>query len=265
MRRLNIGAGPRWTKPGWTTLDHYRGEADITCDLRASPRLPIASHTLTKVYCSHLIEHLKDDAALNLLSETHRVLEYGGIARFSCPDLEKAIAQFQGGICDPRGEVISKPMKHAESHLRLLNVVASFRAPAYRGIVNTKGGEYSGGPIADLAEVKKRLGRHRLQEFADWVHGMIPADATYVAHINAFWPAKLQAFFRRAGFEDVRTSRFRESGSRELRGVEFDNRPQISLFVEARAHSGAKYLFRGTHAARRTLEDGVRRARSLVR
>lgn len=245
MGKINIGPGPRWAKPGWKTLDFYNQQADLLCDLRTNPRLPLASASTQKIYCSHVIEHLTDSAVLNLFRESRRILKHNGIARFACPDLEKAIAQHKAGRCDPNAEIITRTLRSAPSHLRLLNVVASFKSPEYRGTVNTRSGEYSGGPFAEEAEVHKRLRSQDLQSFADWVQSLVPEDAFYRAHINAFWAEKLSSLLSEAGFTHIRISRYRCSSDAELRGSCFDNRPQLSLFAEVRA-TGKKKLMQ-TH------------------
>ncbi len=234
--KLNIGPGGRFQKPGWQTLDYYLDRADINCDLRTSPRLPLDSETVEKVFCSHVIEHLSDEAVDSLFRECFRVLREGGIARFSCPDLEKAVAQHRAGMCDPENEVVTKTMRDAPSHLKLLNVLSSFRAEDYQGIKNYQDGTmYSGGPLAPEAEVERRLKDSTLEDFAKWAHALTPTDATYRAHINAFWPSRVIGKLRAAGFHDVRLSAYAQSSDQELRGPLFDNRPGISLFVEARA------------------------------
>lgn len=241
--KLNVGPGGRFKKSGWTTLDHYLANADVHCDLRESPRLPFADSSFSKVYCSHVIEHLDDAAVDSLFRECFRILRADGVLRISCPDVEKAIAQHRAGLCDPDGEVLTSTMKASPSHLRLLNVFASFKAPSYQGIRNALDDTiYSGGPVASPEEVEEHLARDSLEEFARWAHGLIPTDATYKAHINAFWPARVKAKLLDAGFSRVMDSTFRGSIDEELRGEKFDNRPAISLFVEARPGGIAKSI-----------------------
>jgi SAM-dependent methyltransferase len=233
--KLNIGPGGNFRALGWTTLDHYLAKAHIKVDLRLSPKIPLADNSVSKVFCSHVIEHLDDAAVASLFRESRRILRPDGYFRVSCPDVARALEQHRQGLCDANAEVITGTMRDAPSHLRLLNVIASFRSPEYRGLRNAKkGAEYSGGPYAEREEVEENLARLSLQEFAGWVHGLTPSDATYRAHINAFWPEKVCSMLREAGFRDVRLSSFRASADEELRGEAFDNRPGISLFVEAR-------------------------------
>jgi ubiquinone/menaquinone biosynthesis C-methylase UbiE len=231
--KLNVGPGKTWSHPGWKTLD-VAPDADFVCDLRASPRLPLPSHSASVIFSSHVIEHLPDEAVISLFREAHRVLAYRGIFRVTCPDIEKAIQQYRKGDCDPYREVVSKPAADAPSHHRLLNVLASFRAPRYRGKRNTPRA-YVGGPFATKAVVREKVDTLSLEELVRWAVSLIPENATYRAHINGHWPAKVMRMLREAGFADVYISKYRKSRNLELRDEAFDNRPHISLFVEARA------------------------------
>lgn len=248
--KLNIGPGARWRRAGWLRLDHYVTDADIRLDLRDGKPIPLPSHSVLKIFTSHVIEHLDDRAVDVLFRECHRILRFGGLLRVSCPDVEKAVTQHRLGLCDPNNEVVTRTMVHARSHHKLLNVIASFRAPEYRGIKNDLGGTaYSGGPLASEQEVEERLRTCPLGEFAAWVHSLIPENSTYRAHINAWWPQRVLDALRRAGFRSVRISSFRGSSDAELRLPGFDNRPTISLFAEATATGPVKL---GVTAARVT-------------
>jgi len=254
--KLNVGPGRRWKKKGWTTLDHYVSGADLLCDLRDAPRIELPSRSVKKVFCSHVIEHISDEAADSLFAECHRLLGYDGVARFACPDLELLVAQYRAGLCDPLAEVVSSTMKDAPSHLRLLNVLASFEADQYQGIKNAKENSiYSGGPIATEAEVATKVAESSNAELSRWAVDLIPDNATYRAHINAYWADKLIGKMRKAGFADVRQSTFQGSSDEELRGPSFDNRPTVTLFVEGRARGAVKRVLAAGARLRRRLRS----------
>ncbi len=67
---------------------------DLWLDLR-NP-LPFASQSVELVYCSHMIEHLYPDDAINLLKEIRRVLMNEGVARMAVPCIEHALKIAQG-------------------------------------------------------------------------------------------------------------------------------------------------------------------------
>ncbi len=83
---LNLGCGYK-PLPGWVNVDGARGsQVDVVWDLR-NP-LPFPSNSCASVFCEHVIEHLSRAAAESFLRECLRVLEPGGVARFSTPDAE---------------------------------------------------------------------------------------------------------------------------------------------------------------------------------
>ena len=114
--RLNVGSGPT-VADGWVSIDgswqarlaghpvlarlasvvtrrdvgHWpRG---IVCrDVRAG--LGVTPHSVSAIYSSHFIEHLKRDEALRFLRECHAALEPGGVCRIVTPDLRALIDDY---------------------------------------------------------------------------------------------------------------------------------------------------------------------------
>jgi predicted SAM-dependent methyltransferase len=84
VRKLHLGCGSR-VVPGWLNADKFSSRADIY--LNVYRRLPFPDRSFRLIYCEHLIEHLRIDRVEGFLREVHRVLEDGGLFRFSCPDL----------------------------------------------------------------------------------------------------------------------------------------------------------------------------------
>jgi len=240
VRRLNVGPGKDWAKEKWHTLDFY-SQADVMHDLRDATRLPLPYLSVEKIYCSHVIEHIDDRAARMFFQECHRVLKYGGRLRLACPNAEKAIENYQKhGDADPDNEVVSRAARSAAPHLRLMNVFASFKAPTYKGHTNTREGTYTGGPICEASEVETKLQQLDPIAFGKWCAEKIPGDATYFGHVNCYTPERLIKMLKLAGFGTVTISQYRGSPDPELRTSLFDNRPGISLFVEARADGRRK-------------------------
>ena len=61
----------------------------------------------------------------------------------------------------------------------------------------------------------------------------IPKDAPYKAHVNAYDFDKLKDLLNKIGFQDIKKSDYRLSSVASMRATVFDNRPVISLYVEA--------------------------------
>jgi len=93
---LNIGGGNfNHRDDGWANLDYpfdkysYKRDAsciDIKHNLMLPGQLPIKDCTYEVVYCSHTLEHLTAEAAVNVFKEAHRILIPGGIFRVCVPD-----------------------------------------------------------------------------------------------------------------------------------------------------------------------------------
>lgn len=88
---LQIGCGYR-PFSNWINLDIVHGYADVVWDVRKS--LPFKNNSIEAIFCEHVIEHLTKNDAAKLLSECLRVLQIGGVARFSTPDAEKYILSY---------------------------------------------------------------------------------------------------------------------------------------------------------------------------
>ncbi|MCH2181945.1 MAG: methyltransferase domain-containing protein [Mariniblastus sp.] len=84
---LNIGCG-RTYHPGWLNLDLRSTNPDVV-EHDITRGIPCPSGTITAVYHSHVLEHLKPEQGVELLKECYRVLQPGGILRVVVPDLER--------------------------------------------------------------------------------------------------------------------------------------------------------------------------------
>lgn len=113
--RLHLGCGPGPQPDGWIHLDgswnawlaktpgvrsvlgflklvpeeaieHHWHSDIVVANLRRG--LPFENGTFEAVYSSHVLEHLYEDEALNLLRESVRVLRPGGVLRMVVPDLQ---------------------------------------------------------------------------------------------------------------------------------------------------------------------------------
>lgn len=86
MRLLNIGCGAL-VHPEWINLDVTSSlPGVIRHDIRKG--LPFEDASIDACYSSHMVEHLRREDAVRLLTECRRVLKPGGVVRIVVPDLE---------------------------------------------------------------------------------------------------------------------------------------------------------------------------------
>ncbi|MCG3164371.1 MAG: hypothetical protein POELPBGB_00125 [Bacteroidia bacterium] len=81
--KLEIGAGAKKGKNGWITLDMHEG-CDIEWDLRNG--IPFPDNSISKIYSSHLFEHLTFKESAGLMKECLRVLEPEGVFSVCVPN-----------------------------------------------------------------------------------------------------------------------------------------------------------------------------------
>lgn len=93
-RKLHLGCGARIV-PGWLNADKFVWSSDIFVD--AYRRLPFPDGSFHIVYAEHLVEHVRIDRVGGFLAEVHRILDDGGLFRFSCPDLELFATRYVAG------------------------------------------------------------------------------------------------------------------------------------------------------------------------
>jgi SAM-dependent methyltransferase len=93
--KLHLGCGRR-IFPGWVNVDAYSGPGvDLTWDLRY--RLPFGDGSSHLIYSEHVLEHLHQDEALDLLRECWRMLQPGGVIRIGVPDASLYLASYAVG------------------------------------------------------------------------------------------------------------------------------------------------------------------------
>lgn len=86
MIMLNLGCGDI-IHDNWINVDFKsKGKNIINCDIRKP--LPYPDNSVDVVYCSHVLEHLKQETTEMVLSEIFRIMKPSGIIRVLVPDLE---------------------------------------------------------------------------------------------------------------------------------------------------------------------------------
>lgn len=196
---------------------------DISLDLSASPKFPIADDSLEAVYTSHVIEHLEDAHVLNVFKNAHRTLKIGGYLRISCPDIDLYLRALKDNDLDffhYRHVAYYQEAKISDSLPGLFLDV--FTRQANKNVTRDHLMSLFNklGPVDALNELKS-------SESYDPMYSH--------HHINWFNLDKLQNMLRESGFNLIYRSGKGQSFSPSMRNMNvFDTGdPKISLFVEA--------------------------------
>lgn len=118
---LEIGSGPKSGANGWVTLD-FEGECDLYWDLRDG--IPFPDSSISRIYSSHLFEHLTYSEGQGLMSECLRALRPGGEFSICVPNARLYIDAYA------RKEKLTKPFLEwspavqGDSFIDMVNYVA---------------------------------------------------------------------------------------------------------------------------------------------
>jgi len=221
-RFLNLGGG-KWYYPKWENVDFYQSGVfvDYKIDFREKKSLPFSDNCVNAIFTSHVLEHLDDESLIFLLKECYRILKPKGILRISVPDMDKAMEAYKNNNYSffEKGGVACKVYSIER---KLVNYFASYKI-----------GNFSGGPIVPKNLVKDKIKSLDKYAFAKWCISLIPKNVSYKGHVNAYDFQRIKKFLNETRFIKVLKSSYRESKLETMRAIEFDNRPIVSLYVEA--------------------------------
>jgi predicted SAM-dependent methyltransferase len=93
-QRLHLGCG-RNAIAGWSNIDFVQSRNVVAVDL--TKRIPVASGSISLIFCEHFIEHVSEADGERFLAECHRMLKPGGTVRISTPDLRKLVEVYLAG------------------------------------------------------------------------------------------------------------------------------------------------------------------------
>lgn len=238
---LNIGAGD-FSHPKWTNVDisseHYKRiqkEKFIEYDLTKNARLPIGAKKVSLAYCSHTIEHVKDENVDNLFSEIFRVLKKGGVFRITCPNADlfynaALIDNFSAFNFRTNHWFVNQNIKlaYVSRFDYLVRAFASQLNPSKLPLL------LYNDQLLELIE--SRFNSMSKEDFLDWLSGQVSFDLSHVgSHINWWNYAKIESALRKAGFHLIQGSSFGGSIAAPLRNVQkFDKTvPEESVYVDA--------------------------------
>ena len=153
------------------------------------------------------------------------------MVRLAVPDMDKAFEAYYGGdrlFFEEGGVTCRGPT--------LENLLVNFFS-SYSG---------GGGPDVSASEVKAKLNELDKYDFCRWCVSQLDVSQ-HLSHINAYDFDKLASFLRASGFDHIERSEFRSSSVPDLRKGGFDNRPVVTLYVEARKPDHAETRSSSSH------------------
>jgi SAM-dependent methyltransferase len=233
---VNLGGGAGWFFPFFVNYDAGDGDRGR---LDGQTRLPMADAGLDYVFTSHFLEHVDDETAAHLLREARRMLRPGGVLRITVPDAGEALRRYRAGDAAWFDRQWVEPESSArwtavgiepnlESKLLFAVALHGRRAPSGAFLLVP--------PPADREEVRRRAMAGDDDAFGAWAVSLTPPEQPGLIkheHINWFTWEKLSRLLRETGFATVERSACGQSKAPLLRDPAFDNRPEITLYVEA--------------------------------
>lgn len=245
-KNINIGAG-RFRKDGWINIDHasahyHKNVIDIDCDFLDFNGFAVDG--VDNAYCSHVVEHLPDNAVASIFCETHRVLKKGGFCRITCPDAGSAITALRLGAEDFFSIYRDSPNFNSRESMKKYGLITPlgkssiyqrfmwFLCPRKCVCCDINSAKFEDEVIKHI--LAKNSDEDALDIFTDNTDFFGRENFPWM-HINWFTHDKLIRMLRACGFSNVYRSGYGMSFSPEMRDTEyFDNSlPEISLYVEA--------------------------------
>jgi predicted SAM-dependent methyltransferase len=247
----NIGAGA-FAHPCWTNIDHksdwyakhQNDVAFLEYDLLSANPLPLEDNSAEIIYTSHTIEHITDEAALDLFKEVNRVLKDGGIFRVTAPNID---LHYEAYLSDDRHffywtKNYEKPEQYKKVFLKgPLSQASTQQLFVYEFATHVSEifADSIDEPLSD-DQIDKIFRDMAFEKALDFIISKcsLEKQRKYPGnHINWWNHDKVIEFLKRSGFDNVYISGCGQSRAAVMRDLEyFDNtHPRISLYVEAKA------------------------------
>jgi len=241
---LNIGPGG-WTHPYWQNLDilqpKYKGNPpDIIHNLMTRTPIPVESQSLVGVYCSHVIEHIPNDANMVLFREMHRALREGGVFRFVFPDIDVAFAAYARN--DRSLFLDNWPRSGNKKRADVPISVLFTEFFAWHRLARNLRREVPGHVTYEADAIERLIEEARAAGDVSQFYDKLTLDLAESfqaenpgCHRNWWNAAKLSRMLEEAGFRVVSRSAYLQSSFLPLRnGAFFDQtHPELSGYIEA--------------------------------
>ncbi|MFH1115221.1 MAG: methyltransferase domain-containing protein [Pseudomonadota bacterium] len=245
-RFYNIGAGS-FNHTYWTNLDysskHYASVQNtpfLQYDLMALEPLPIGNEIAELIYSSHTIEHVSDEAVINMLRESYRVLRPGGGIRITTPD---AWLEFQA-----YGRKDIKFWYWVDWHAKPGTWEKLYKIPLTKASIHQLFLHHFASQVSEIdiddsplrkysdSEISEYFSANPYVEALDYFTKQCKFNPDHPGnHINWWTREKLISIMKEAGFSLAYVSGWGQSLFPPFRDTRlFDTtHPKISLFVEA--------------------------------
>ena len=92
---------------------------------------------------------------------------------------------------------------------------------------------YYCGPVKiPQEEIRTHAMKLNAEDFGNWLRAHKPKEYFDLGHVNNYDLEKFERMLKKSGFQKVEASEHQRSKAVALRGLKFDTRPGISLYVE---------------------------------
>ena len=236
-RFYNIGAGD-FDHLYWTNIDRpsdwygpVQQKAFLSFDAMELKPLPLPSNSAEAFYACHVIEHLSNDAVLNLAREAFRCLKPDGFLRFVTPDAELEYRAYKRNDLEFFFWFEREQFKGASIHRKFLNHFASQISLPHPLTDSPR-------QVAD-EEISKAFATLPMERAFDQFISQCRYDPKQPQnHINWWTERKLGELLREAGFTTVYRSGHGQSLFSPMRDLRYfdatnPNYYKISLYMEA--------------------------------
>jgi predicted SAM-dependent methyltransferase len=118
---LELGSGPKRGENNWTTVDFFG--VDIPWDLRFG--IPLPDNSVSKIYTSHLLEHITFVQLIKFLKECRRCLNADGEFIVSVPNAELYLNAYHNKkYFRPHKECWPDAVSNTGSYIDQINYIA---------------------------------------------------------------------------------------------------------------------------------------------
>lgn len=230
IKGINFGSGGDWASDGWIALDEINGQY-----LDEKSVLPFNDNSVDNAFSCHFFEHITDNTAANIFSETLRVLKPGGVFRIIVPDFELAHKKTLNNdvkFWEDMGFTGRPEWEKNGVKKDIYNFLFHFLANYDEGIEG-ESGFYRGPPKIETAVAKKIINLPT-DKLCKYLYEKIPNNKNIkTQHINFWSLEKLNDYF--CDFKYFDKSSHLVSRIQEINCGKFDSwkdRKNFSLYVE---------------------------------